>query len=126
MRVSGRALSESDSVGAQPGAIKALNIKFTGSPVASDSALLASGLQFHRHGFLISIFTGNSVEFRQSIQNARDAMERGAPRQLVDVTALPLLMTAESYLDKYGPQEKYNTSSCLMVFIANRFYLWRS
>tara|TARA_Y100001954_G_scaffold36058_4_gene35003 strand:- start:171 stop:1094 length:924 start_codon:yes stop_codon:yes gene_type:complete len=55
-----------------------------------------------------------SAEFRQSIQNARDAMEAGAPQQLVDVTVpFPLLMTAESYLDKYGPQEKYNIEQLL-------------
>ncbi len=55
-----------------------------------------------------------SVEFQQSIQNARDAMEAGSPQKLVDVTVpFPLLMTAASYLDKYGPQEKYNIEQLL-------------
>ena len=53
-----------------------------------------------------------SAEFRQSIANARTAVEQGEPERLVDVTVpFPLLITAESYLDKYGEQEKYDLES---------------
>ncbi len=50
-----------------------------------------------------------SAEFRQSIENSRTAIREGEPERLVDVSVpFPLLITAESYLDKYGEQEKYN------------------
>ena len=50
-----------------------------------------------------------SVEFRQSIENARTAVREGEPERLVDVSVpFSLLITAESYLDKYGQQEKYS------------------
>ena len=49
------------------------------------------------------------AEFLQSIENSRTAMREGEPERLVDVSVpFPLLITAESYLDKYGEQEKYN------------------
>ena len=49
-------------------------------------------------------------------------MEAGAPRQLVDVTVPSLLMTAESYLDKYGPQEKYNIELLDGIQLQTDFY----
>ena len=50
-----------------------------------------------------------SFGFQQSIENAEQAIRDGEPQRLVDVSVpFPLLITAEGYLDKYGPQEKYN------------------
>ncbi|MEC9097232.1 MAG: alpha/beta fold hydrolase [Planctomycetota bacterium] len=55
-----------------------------------------------------------SAEFRQSIENAREAIRDGQPERLVDVSVpFPLLITAESYLDKYGEQEKYNLEAMI-------------
>lgn len=49
------------------------------------------------------------VGFQQSVENAEQAIREGEPQRLVDVSVpFPLLITAEGYLDKYGPQEKYN------------------
>ena len=50
-----------------------------------------------------------SFGFQQSIENAEQSIRDGEPQRLVDVSVpFPLLITAEGYLDKYGPQEKYN------------------
>ena len=48
-------------------------------------------------------------EFKASLDAAEKLVESGNPDALVDVTfPFPLLITAGSYVDKYGPAEKYD------------------
>jgi len=58
-----------------------------------------------------SIFQSGSRahEFKASLDAAEKLVESGNPEALVDVTfPFPLLITAGSYVDKYGPAEKYD------------------
>lgn len=47
--------------------------------------------------------------FFESIANAREHLDRGQPETLFQATfPFPILITAAGYLDKYGPEERYN------------------
>jgi pimeloyl-ACP methyl ester carboxylesterase len=48
-------------------------------------------------------------EFKRSAAQAQQHIDRGQPGALVDtVYPIPLLVTAEVFIEKYGPQEKYD------------------
>lgn len=48
-------------------------------------------------------------EFRGTLEEAQRLVAEGRGEQLLDVRfPLPYLVTAEGYLDKYGPDERYN------------------
>lgn len=50
-----------------------------------------------------------SAEYDQSLAVADQAMAMGQPGKLIDITfPFPLLIAAGSYVDKYGPGERYN------------------
>lgn len=50
-----------------------------------------------------------SGEFRASFNAAEELIANGLADDLVEVTfPFPLLITAASYVDKYGPQDRYN------------------
>ena len=48
-------------------------------------------------------------EFKRVAAQAQQHIDRGQPGALIDtVYPIPLLVTAEVFIEKYGPQEKYN------------------
>ncbi len=50
-----------------------------------------------------------SASFVECLGRAQNFVDRGSPEELIEVSfPLPMLITAEGFLDKYGPQEKYN------------------
>ena len=88
------------------GAIKAVYYQVNRVQATLSRVIAVSPPRLSYRAFLAGERSG---EFRVSIENARTAIEEGQPERLVDVTVpFPLLITAESYLDKYGPEEKYN------------------
>jgi pimeloyl-ACP methyl ester carboxylesterase len=54
-------------------------------------------------------------EFRELIARAESHVAAGRPQELLEVTLpLPLLISAAAYLDKYGPDERYNIVNMAM------------
>jgi pimeloyl-ACP methyl ester carboxylesterase len=54
-------------------------------------------------------------DFQQTLARAREFVSAGLGGELLDVKfPLPFLVTAESYLEKYGPEDRYN----LVQFVA--------
>jgi len=52
---------------------------------------------------------GRSTEFTGTIRDAKRHVEEGNPNTLMEVPfPFPLIISAAGYLDKYGPQERYN------------------
>ena len=50
-----------------------------------------------------------SGDYFEALQLARQAVDGGQPRRLLEVRfPFPLIISAEGYLDNYGPQERYN------------------
>jgi hypothetical protein len=51
----------------------------------------------------------NRAEFLDHIARAERLVEQGNPAGLMEITLpLPMLITAAGYLEKYGPDERYN------------------
>ncbi len=91
------------------GALKAIYFQRFGNLGLLQRVIAVSPPRLSYRAFLAG---QRSAEFRKSIANARSAVEQGEPERLVEVTVpFPLLITAESYLDKYGEQEKYDLES---------------
>lgn len=56
-----------------------------------------------------SWFVEQAPEFLETFRNAQHHVEAGQGEQLLEVTfPLPFLSTAAGYIEKYGPQERYN------------------
>src|SRR5213079_1706405 len=51
----------------------------------------------------------SGAEFLQTYQRARDLVAAGEPDALLEVRLpLPFVVTAAGYVEKYGPDERYN------------------
>jgi hypothetical protein len=56
-----------------------------------------------------SWFVDQAPEFRDAFRLAREQLDAGHTEQLLDVTfPLPFLSTPAGYVEKYGPEERYN------------------
>jgi hypothetical protein len=53
--------------------------------------------------------SSKAEQFLQTFQTATTLVEGGQPAALLEVTLpLPMAITAAGYLEKYGPEERYN------------------
>ncbi len=109
--LAGRGFARIGLLGHSMGAIKAI---FTlaagrGSRVA---ALVAISPPRLSHSFFCS--TARAREFRQTFAAAEELERAGRGDELMYVTfPLPIYVSAAGYLDRYGPDEKYNVLSHL-------------
>jgi hypothetical protein len=95
------------------GAIKALYSEAT-EPHPHTSCAIA--LSPPRLSFAMFNQGKQSAPFFTSISLAERSVQAGRPHELMEVSVpYPMLISAGSYLDKYGPEEKYN-----IVNFANR------
>lgn len=98
-------------VGHSAGAVKTIYSQ-TKQPHPAVSRLIAvSPPRLSFAWFEISAMSG---VFRQTYAEARRHIQNGRPESLMEVTfPLPMLITAQGYVEKYGPEERYNFLRCL-------------
>jgi pimeloyl-ACP methyl ester carboxylesterase len=62
-----------------------------------------------RFSYEAFVALANGAAFKQAAVQAQQYMDSGHPEALVDTAyPVPLLVTAEVFLDKYGPEEQYD------------------
>ena len=88
------------------GAIKTV---FSQTQETSDLVVAVLAISPPRLEHEVFLVGERSDEFRASFSAAENLLAQGLADELVDVTfPFPLLITAASYVDKYGTQDRYN------------------
>jgi pimeloyl-ACP methyl ester carboxylesterase len=88
------------------GAIKTV---FSQTQETSDLVVAVLAISPPRLEHEVFLVGERSDEFRASFSAAENLLAQGLADELVDVTfPFPLLITAASYVDKYGAQDRYN------------------
>ncbi|MFO0879369.1 MAG: alpha/beta fold hydrolase [Gemmataceae bacterium] len=93
-------------IGHSSGAVKALYAQAL-EPDAHVRALVA--LSPPRLSYSWFRASDRAMTFNQTFQQAQALVQAGEPHALLEVTVpLPFVVTASGYLEKYGPDERYN------------------
>jgi predicted alpha/beta-hydrolase family hydrolase len=75
------------------------------------------------HAWFLS--SSKAKEFFETLQAAELEIRQGRPQALLDVRfPLPFLCAAETYVDKYGPEERYNVVPLLSALRVPTLLTW--
>jgi pimeloyl-ACP methyl ester carboxylesterase len=93
-------------VGHSLGAVKVIYALANHPPLAAARAIAVSPPCLSYAKFMDS---PRREEFLANLARAEAAIANGRPEELLEVQfPIPMLISASSYVDKYGPQERYN------------------
>ena len=93
-------------IGHSSGAVKTIYSQVK-EPHAAVSRLIA--LSPPRLSYAWFDISSQASVFQETYRRAQEHINEGRPQTLMEVTfPLPMIITAEGYLEKYGPEERYN------------------